>query len=147
MKRTGNDDNAAEPELVVPLETVCFIIMKAREFDAKDEVTDPDPGSNPSDDRSAAVLEDHADDPSQEELLSLISELSVDAQIDLVALMWLGRDNFAADDWASVRQDAADAHNQYTADYLCGSPLLADHLADGLSILDYSCADYEREHL
>lgn len=147
MKRTGSEDNGAEPELAVALETVCFIIIKAREFDAKDEVTEPDPGSNPSDDRSAAVLEDHADDPAQEELLSLISELSIDAQIDLVALMWLGRDNYSADDWASVRQEAADAHNDHTADYLCGSPLLADHLADGLSVLDYSCADYEREHL
>lgn len=147
MKRTGSEDNGAEPELAVPLATVCFIIMKAREFDAKDEVTDPDPGSNPTDDHSAAVLEDHADDPSQEELKSLISELSVDAQIDLVALMWLGRGDYSADDWASVRQEAADAHNEYTASYLCGTPLLADHLADGLSALDYSCADYERAHL
>ena len=32
--------------------------MKAREFDAKDEVTEPDPGSNPSDDKGAAVLEE-----------------------------------------------------------------------------------------
>jgi hypothetical protein len=99
--------------------------MEAREFDAKDPVTEPNPASNPSDDRSAAILEDNADDPVLEELQSLISDLSVDAQIDLVALMWLGRDDQSADDWQSVRQQATDAHKEHTADYLCGTPLLA----------------------
>ena len=40
-----------EPSLTISPEKVCFIIVKAREFDAKDEVTEPDPGSNPSDDK------------------------------------------------------------------------------------------------
>jgi hypothetical protein len=44
------DEN--EPTLTISPEKVCFII------DAKDEVTEPDPGSNPSDDQDAAVLED-----------------------------------------------------------------------------------------
>ena len=39
--RTGD----GETELEVPLETVCFIIIKAREFDAKDPVTEPSPAS------------------------------------------------------------------------------------------------------
>lgn len=140
--RTGD----GETELEIPLETVCFIIMKARELDAKDPVTEPSPASNPSDDHSAAILEDHDDDPVLEELQSLISDLSVDAQIDLVALMWLGRDDQSADEWQSVRQQAADEHNKHTADYLCGTPLLAEHLADGLSTLGYSCVEFEREH-
>lgn len=146
MERAANRIGDGETELEVPLETVCFIIMKAREFDAKDPVTEPNPASNPSDDHSAAILEDHDDDPVLEELQSLISDLSVDAQIDLVALMWLGRDDQSADEWQSVRQQAADAHNEHTAGYLCGTPLLADHLADGLSTLGYSCVEYEREH-
>ena len=76
--------------LTLSPEKVCFIILKAREFDAKDEVTEPDPGSNPSDDNDAAVLEDHTDDPVVEELTSLIDSLSEDEQIDLVTLTWLG---------------------------------------------------------
>ncbi|UDL92706.1 DUF3775 domain-containing protein [Mesorhizobium sp. PAMC28654] len=146
MERAAGRIGDGETELKVPLETVSFIIMKAREFDAKDPVTEPSPASNPSDDRSAAILEDHADDPVLEELQSLISDHSVDAQIDLVALMWLGRDDQSADEWQSVRQQATDAHNEHTADYLCGTPLLADHLADGLSTLGYSCVEFEREH-
>jgi len=62
------DEDAAT--LTISPEKVCFIIMKAREFDAKDEVSEPDPGSNPSDDKDAAVLEDHSDDPVVEELTS-----------------------------------------------------------------------------
>lgn len=148
MKRgIGNEEDVATPDLAAPLKTVCFIIIKAREFDVKEAVTEPDPGSNPADDNSVAVLQDHEDDPVQEELTSLISDLSHDAQIDLVTLMWLGRDDFNASDWADVRQQATEAHNEHTAEYLCGNPLLADHLVAGLDVLGLSCEDYEKEHL
>ncbi len=133
--------------LTISPETVCFIIIKAREFDAKDVVTEPDPGSNPSDDMDAAVLEDHSDDPVVEELTSLIDSLSEDEQIDLVALTWLGRDDYSASDWPAVRAEASRAHNKRTASYLHGTPLLGDFLEEGLSMLGYSCAEFEREHL
>jgi hypothetical protein len=126
-------------ELEVPVETVCFIILKAREFSAKDAITEPDPGSNPSDDKMTAVLEDHGDDPVVEEITRLINNLSEDEQIDLVALAWLGRDDYTADDWPSVRQEAARAHNEMTANYLLGMPLLGDYLDEGLSLLGHSC--------
>ncbi len=145
MKQGIGTEEPQTPELAVPLETVCFIIMKARQFDVKTDVTEPDPGSNPTDDNDATVLQDYRDDPAQEELVSLISNLSDDEQIDLVALMWLGRDDHEAGEWASVREQAADAHNKRTARYLCGEPLLADHLAAGLDLLGLSCTDYEGE--
>ncbi len=133
--------------LTISPETVCFIILKAREFDVKDVVTEPDPGSNPSDDRDAAVLEDHSDDPVVEELTSLINSLSEDEQIDLVALTWLGRDDYSASDWPAVRAEASRAHNNRTASYLLGTPLLGDFLEEGLSMLGYSCAEFEMGHL
>ena len=46
------------PDLSLDPETGFFILMKARELDAKVEESDPDSGSNPSDDRSVDVLED-----------------------------------------------------------------------------------------
>src|SRR3990172_7004887 len=115
------------PALAISPEKVCFIIIKAREFDVKDAVTEPDPGSNPSDDTEAAVLEDHEDDPVLEELTSFMNSLSEDEQIDLVALAWLGRDGYSAEDWSSVRDEAARAHNENTANYLLGMPLLGDY--------------------
>jgi hypothetical protein len=131
------------PALTISPEKVCFIIIKAREFDAKDAMTEPDPGSNPSDDMEAAVLEEHEDDPVVEELTSLIDALSEDEQIDLVALTWLGRDDYSASDWPTVRADAARAHNERTASYLLGIPQLGDFLEEGLSMLGYSCEDFE----
>jgi hypothetical protein len=140
-KNTEGDED--ESPLTISPEKVCFIIMKAREFDAKDEVTEPDPGSNPADDMDVEVLEEHEDDPVVEELTSLIGSLSEDEQIDLVALAWLGRDDYTADDWSSVREEAARAHNQRTAEYLLGMPLVGDFLEEGLSMLGYSCEEYE----
>jgi len=134
-------------KLTISPEKVCFIIIKAREFDAKDEVSEPDPGSNPADDREMAVLEDHEDDPVLEELTSLINSLSEDEQIDLVALAWLGRDDYSASDWTAVRQEAARAHNERTASYLLGTPLLGDFLEEGLSMLGYSCEEFEINRL
>jgi Protein of unknown function (DUF3775) len=134
---------ADETTLTISPEKVAFVIMKAREFDAKDELTEPDPGSNPSDDQDVAVLEDHEDDPVVEEITSLINSMSDDEQIDLVALAWLGRDDHTPEDWRDVRAEAERAHNKRTAEYLLGMPLLSDFLEEGLSMLGYSCEEFE----
>ena len=147
VKQTDLPAETDEDTLTISPEKVCFIIIKAREFDAKDELTEPDPGSNPSDDKDAEVLEDHEDDPVVEEITSLINSLSEDEQIDLVALTWLGRDDYSAADWTSVREEAARAHNNRTAAYLLGIPQLGDFLEEGLSMLGYSCEEYEIERL
>ena len=108
------------PALAISPEKVCFVIIKAREFDVKDVVTEPDDGSNPIDDRMIAVLEDRSDDPVVQELTSFISSLSEDEQIDLVALAWLGRDDNTIEDWSELRAEAARAHrtdNNHTANY------------------------------
>lgn len=139
--------NNDETPLTISPEKVCFVIIKAREFDAKDEITEPDPGSNPSDDKDTAVLEDHEDDPVVEEITSFIDSLSEDEQIDLVTLAWLGREDYTADDWATVREEAARAHNARTATYLLGIPMLGDFLEEGLSMLGYSCEDFEINRL
>jgi len=142
------DTPADEGPLNISPEKVCFIIVKAREFDAKDPVTEPDPGSNPSDDKDVAVLEDHGNDPVVEEITQFINALTEDEQIDLVALSWLGRDDYAAADWPSVREEAARQHNaRRTATYLLGTPLLGDFLEEGLSILGFSCEEFELNRL
>jgi hypothetical protein len=139
------DDDAVN--LTISPEKVCFIIIKAREFDAKEEINEPDPGSNPSDDKEAAVLEDREDDPVVEELTSFINSLSEDEQIDLVTLAWLGREDHSASDWAEVREEASRAHNERTVSYLLGMPMLGDFLEEGLSMLGYSCEEFEIDRL
>jgi hypothetical protein len=140
-------DDSPAGVLTISPEQVFFIIVKAREFDAKDPVTDPNDGSNPTDDGEAAVLEDHRDDPAVQEIISFINAMSVDEQVDLVALAWLGRDDNTAADWASVREEAAAAHNKRTATYLLGMPQLGDFLEEGLSLLGYSLEEFETGRL
>jgi hypothetical protein len=138
------------PALAISPEKVCFVIIKAREFDVKDVVTEPDPGSNPTDDLMIAVLEDRSDDPVVQELTSFISSLSEDEQIDLVALAWLGRDDNTIEDWSELRAEAARAHrtdNNHTANYLLGMPLLGDQLEEALSLFGQSCEDVEMNRL
>jgi hypothetical protein len=127
------------PELSISTDKVCFIIAKAEEFDAKDVVTIPDPGSNPSDDAMIDVLEDHKDDPVVAELVGLIRAMSEDEQIDLVSLAWLGRGDGTLAEWSDLRAEAARAHNRRTAQYLLGMPLVANYLADGLAAFGRSC--------
>ena len=45
-----------------------------------------------------------------------------------------------------ARTEAARAHNEHTAEYLMGTPLLADYLSEGLACLGISCADFELQH-
>jgi hypothetical protein len=127
------------PEISISDEKLCFIIEKAREFDVKDVVTDPDSGSNPADDGMIAVLEDHRDDPVVQELVAVITSMSVDEQIDLVALTWLGRGDSGVENWSELRAEAARAHNRHTAAYLLGIPLLADYLEEAASLFSIEC--------
>jgi hypothetical protein len=137
----------ADPTLTISSENVCFIIVKAREFDVQDVLTDPDSGSNASDDDMASVLEMHSDDPTLQELKTFINALSEEEQTDLVALMWLGRGDGTLEDWIDLRGEAEHQHNNRTATYLLGEPLLADYLEEGLSQFGFSCAEFEIDRL
>ncbi|HYI06451.1 MAG TPA: DUF3775 domain-containing protein [Reyranella sp.] len=133
----------ADPTLTISSESVCFIIVKAREFDAQDVVTDPDSGSNATDDNQASVLEAHSDDLTQKELVAFINALSEEEQAELVALLWLGRGDGTLEDWDDLRDEAQRQHNNRTAAYLLGEPLLSDHLEEGLSQFGLTCEDFE----
>ena len=118
-------------------ETVQFIIDKAREFHVKEEVTIPEEPLSPSDDWARQILADHADDPSYQEIKTTIDDLEPDQQVTLVALMWLGRGDYATEEWDNAIESAKDSWNERTAEYLIGTPLLADYLTAGLDELGY----------
>jgi Protein of unknown function (DUF3775) len=135
----SNEVPEKTPELSISREKVCYIITKAREFDAKDAVTDPDDASNATDDAMISVLEDHRDDPVVAEIAATIFAMSEDEQVDLVTLAWLGRGYGSIEDWDELRAQATRAHNKRTASYLLGMPLLADYLDEALSEFGHSC--------
>ena len=129
------------PELTISAEKVAFLIEKAREFDVKEAVSDPDSGSNAADDDMIDVLEDNGNDPVVREITGFISAMTEDEQIDLVALMRLGRGDGTIEDWDELRREAADGRNDRTASYLLGEPMLGDLLAEGLDAFGITWTD------
>ena len=134
---------ARTPHLDIPTDKLGFIIMKAREFDVKESDSDPDEGSNPTDDGNADVLVDKGDDPVREELLGAIRDLPEDERAQLVALAWLGRGTYDISEWRSALDTARSEHRKRAAEYLLGLPLLGDYLEDGLSMFDDGIVDQD----
>lgn len=128
-------------ELGIDVEKVCYVIMRARAFDAKVGSVEGEPGVTPADDDVSEVLLDRADDDTYNELVSFISDLNVDEQVRLVALAWLGRGSYAIEEWAEARAEARRGHNDRTAQYLLGMPLLGDYLDEGLAAFGHSCSE------
>ena len=133
------------PTLAISAEDVGYLIVKAREFDVKEASSDPDSGSNATDDNMIDVLQDNGSDPVASEIAGFINSLSEEEKIDLVALMRLGRGDGTIEEWDDLRREAADERerNRHTARYLLGQPLLGDYLADGLAAFGLSWVDDE----
>ena len=128
------------PNLSISPEKAFFIIAKSRQSDSN--ATRSDVSSEPSDD----MAEDHSNMTDRSELSGFIRGLNVDEQIDLVALMWLGRGDGDLDNWRDLHSEASRAHNNRTAAYLIGTPMLADYLEEALTQFGKSFEDFE-EHL
>lgn len=123
---------AEHRELELNRDTLQFIVDKAHEFHVKEAVTIPEEPLSPSDDWARQILADHGDDPSFQELKSVIDDLEPDQQVQLVALMWIGRGDYSIDEWPDALERAEDSWNTRTAEYLIGTPLVADYLAEGM---------------
>lgn len=133
--RAEAEDDPDEVELAIPLDTVCAIIELAHDLMGKTG-SSADEYDAEEDDLVLSVLEDRGDDPAELEIRSVIHDLPDEAKAELVALMWLGRDGGS---WGDLRQLAEEERTGTTADYLCGTPHLADHLVAGLETLGRSC--------
>jgi hypothetical protein len=80
-------------------------------------------------------------------LQNYIADLNADEQASLVAVMWIGRDTFEADDLDEAIRTAKQEATAPTEDYLLGVPLLADYLESGLSELGYDVEELEDQHM
>ena len=129
------------PNLSISPEKVFFIVAKSRQSDGT--ATELDANSTSADDDAVHGSEDHSRITDRSELSGFIRGLNVDEQVDLVALMWLGRGDGDLDSWKDLRQEASRAHNNRTARYLIETPMLADYLEEALSQFGKSFEDFE----
>jgi hypothetical protein len=127
----------------IALDKVCDIITRVKAIDVKEGVTDPDSGSNPTDDGSIDMLTANSDDMTEEEVREVIAGLNDDERADLIALVYIGRGDMEPEEWgAAVRlaREREAANSLPTVDWLLGIPNLGDLLEEGLDAMGRSCA-------
>ena len=111
-----NTATGAKPMLEINSETVCRLVILAKEFHAQEEVVIPEEPGNPSGDWAQQILASHIDDDTYREFKSIVRDLEPDQQHHLVALMWLGRGDYMQDEWDDAVEYAADNASAATAE-------------------------------
>jgi hypothetical protein len=134
------------PELSIDPEKAFYILMKAREFDGKSPASGLEEGSNPTDDKDVAVLEDTPDDATEEELRAALECLNEDEQTDLLALTWIGRGDFTIEEWDAAVEQARNLSDRHIPYYLIETPLFSDYLEEGLGLAGHDLDEFERKH-
>lgn len=121
----------------IAVDTVTEIILRVRAVDVKEGATDPDSGSNPTDDGSTDVLVSGTDDATEEELRGMIGALNDDERADLLALFYVGRGDMEAEEWTEAVRFAREreAAGDGAVREILGNPLSGDLLEEGLAAL------------
>ena len=129
-------------ELLTPLETICRLILRAKELEAQVPAQDPDEDPEDVDDEGGealSVLEDELNTGVEEEVEALLDDLAEDQLAEIVGLAWVGRGTYDASEWDDAFEEASSLDGQEKIDELMDMPLLAGHLEAGLAAFDYSC--------
>ena len=134
-------------ELLTPLETLCRLILRAREMEAQVPAQDPDEDADNVDDldddegedQALSVLEDELNSGVEEEMRATLDDLADDQLAETLALAWVGRGTYDVSEWEDAFAEATDIDPESAIDELMDMPLLASHLDAGLAAFDYSC--------
>ena len=133
-------------ELLTPLETLCRLILRARELEAQVPAQDPDEDADNVDDlddegedQALSVLEDELNTGVEEEVQATLDDLADDQLAETLALAWVGRGTYDSSEWEDAFAEASELSGDEQMDELMDMPLLASHLEAGLAAFDYSC--------
>ena len=126
---------------VTPIETLCRIILRAREYEAQ-VPTDYDGGEAPenvdgADGEALSVLDDGMNTSVEEELAAVFDDLADDQIAEVLAFCWVGQGVYDASDWDEALEAAADENKIIEA--LMDMPMLASVLEAGMAAFDLSC--------
>ena len=127
-------------ELSVSLETVCRLIIRAREMEAQVPGLTADEEENPLDaDDEFAVMDDETNTVIEEEMAAALDDLADDQIAEVLALAWIGRGTYDASEWDEALEEANDRGGETPAEQLMEMPMLAGYLDAGLAAFDLSC--------
>jgi hypothetical protein len=125
-------------ELTVSLETICRLIIRAREMEAQVPTIENDDEEDPTDsDDEFAVLEDEANEAVEAEIEALLEDLADDEIAEVLALAMVGRGTFDASEWDEALEAANEVNDPMSE--LLELPMLAGYLDAGLTAFDLSC--------
>lgn len=136
-------DDDEDIDLGISLAAIATIVDHARALqDPEESGTDE---REEETDGGANLAEERGDGDTEEALREFIEELNEDEQAALIALAWIGRGDFDADDWEeAVRMAAERNENGDAADYLLGMDLLGDLLSEGVAAFGLSLEELDR---
>ena len=128
-------------EPLTPLETLCRIILRAREYEAQ-VPTDYDGGEAPENvddegEETLSVLDDSINTGVEEELTSALEDLADDQLQEILAFAWVGQGTYDAADWDEALEAASDENK--IIEELRDMPMLASVLESGMAAFDISC--------
>ena len=131
---------------LTPLDTLCRIILRAREYEAQTP-TDYDgneAADNVDDEQEGAlsVLDDTINDSVEEELQAAFEDLGEDQLAEVLAFCWVGQGTYDASDWDEAYDEAQSTVGTGTdaaIDELLDMPMLASVMESGLAAFDLSC--------
>ncbi len=133
--------------LAISPDKVAYVILKAREFDAKVGSWEDEGREADASDEIESILEDQENDATESELAEFIDTRNVDEQAALVALTWIGRGSYEPEEYQEAFETALAEQVNDTHAYLMGIPLLADYLEEGLAKMGYDPEDEEEDLL
>ena len=84
-------------------------------------------------------------DRAEGELRAFVERLGMDEQAELTAIMWIGRGSFEAEELEEAVETAKREATVPTADYLIGTPHLANNIEAGLDALGVDVQDVEED--
>jgi len=130
-------------DLLTPLETICRLILRAKELEAQVPAEDPDDDPDDIDDmedgEALSVLEDELNSGVEEEIQAVLDDLAEDQLAEVVALAWVGRGTYDSSEWDDAFEEANSLDSEQKIDELIDMPLLGGHLEAGLAAFDFSC--------
>jgi hypothetical protein len=132
-------------ELLTPLETLCRLIIRAKEVEAQVPALDPDDSADNVDDfddegdQALSSLEDELNSGVEEEVRAILDDLADDQLAETLALAWVGGGTYDASEWDEAFEEASANDAESSIDELMDMPLLASYLESGLAAFDFSC--------
>ena len=132
-------------DLLTPLDTLCRLILRAKELEAQVPGGDGDQGADDVDDyddegdQALSVLDDDINDGVEEEVQTLLEDLADDQLAETLALAWIGAGTYDVAEWDEAFAEASELGAEERMDELLDMPLLGGHLEAGLASFDYNC--------